>query len=113
MDEMSAVARLMATIEERKRNPSTRSYTSQLLVGGVPAIGAKVLEEGREIVEAAAIDDDVPREAAMIHEAADLLYHLLVLLAFREVTWTQVEVELARRFGISGLDEKAARQPKN
>ena len=112
MDEKSAVAHLMATIEERKRNPPTRSYTSQLLQGGVPAIGAKVLEEAREVVEAAEIGDGVTRRSAMVHEAADLLYHLLVLLAFREITWAQVETEIARRFGLSGLDEKAARPPK-
>ncbi len=104
--------RLGETLEElervvaaRKGDPSARSYTSRLLAGGVPAIGAKVTEEAGELVAAA----DHETDDRVVSEAADLVYHMLVLLACRGVGLSQVEDELARRFGISGLDEKAAR----
>ena len=104
--------RLGETLEElervvasRKGEPSARSYTSRLLAGGVPAIGAKVTEEAGELVVAA----DRETDDRVVSEAADLVYHMLVLLACRGVGLSQVEDELARRFGISGLDEKAAR----
>ena len=104
--------RLGETLEElervvaaRKGDPSARSYTSRLLAGGVPAIGAKVTEEAGELVAAA----DHETDERVVSEAADLVYHMLVLLACRGVGLSQVEDELARRFGISGLDEKAAR----
>ena len=51
-------------------------------------------------------------EAHLIHEAADLVYHLFVMLGFRDIKLAEVEAELARRFGISGLDEKAVRGTK-
>ena len=104
--------RLGETLEElervvatRKGDPSARSYTSRLLAGGVPSIGAKVTEEAGELVAAA----DHETDDRVVSEAADLVYHMLVLLACRGVGLSQVEDELARRFGISGLDEKAAR----
>ena len=46
-----------------------------------------------------------------MHETADVIYHLLVMLGHKGVGWDEVEAELARRFGVSGLDEKAARRP--
>ena len=96
---------LERVVAARKGDPSARSYTSRLLAGGVPAIGAKVTEEAGELVAAA----DHETDDRVVSEAADLVYHMLVLLACREVALSQVEDELARRFGISGLDEKAAR----
>ena len=96
---------LERVVAARKEDPSARSYTSRLLAGGVPAIGAKVTEEAGELVEAA----DHETDDRVVSEAADLVYHMLVLLACRGVGLSQVEDELARRFGISGLDEKAAR----
>ena len=109
MDENADVlARLMATIEDRKRNPPARSYTTSLFEGGVPKIGAKIIEEAGEVVAAA--DESGPEgRAHLVHEAADLIYHLLVMLGHHDVGWNEVEAELARRFGVSGLDEKAAR----
>ncbi len=84
---------------------SNRSYTSRLLAGGVSKIGGKVTEEAGELVAAAAGEAD----ERVVAEAADLLYHTLVLLAARGLRLSAVEAELARRFGVSGLDEKAAR----
>jgi phosphoribosyl-ATP pyrophosphohydrolase len=101
--------RLMTVIEERRANPSDRSYTSTLLAGGVETIGAKIVEEAAEVVDAArGTGPDAHKH--LIHEAADLLYHLLVMLGHKNVQLVEVEAELAVRFGISGLDEKAARK---
>lgn len=103
--------RLMETIRERRERPPEKSYTTSLFRGGVPKIGGKILEEARETVEAAAEPGEEGRRH-LIHEAADLVYHLFVMLAHRETELAEVEAELARRFGVSGLDEKAARPPK-
>ena len=103
------LTRLMATIEDRKANPSARSYTSMLMSEGVEAIGAKIMEEAAEVVDAARAADSGPGRDHLIHEAADLIYHLLVALAYCDVRLEQVEAELAGRFGVSGLDEKASR----
>jgi phosphoribosyl-ATP pyrophosphohydrolase len=110
-DSDSIFARLMAVIEDRKAHPSEKSYTNRLLAGGVEKIGAKIVEEAGEVVEAAAEPGQAGR-AHTIAEAADLVYHLLVLLGAREISLAEVEAELTRRFGTSGLDEKAARKPK-
>ena len=104
----NTLQQLMATIEDRKRGGSGKSYTASLLAGGVNKIGAKITEEAAEVVEAAAEPGDEGREH-LVREAADLLYHLLVMLACRDMNLTAVEAELARRFGISGLEEKASR----
>ncbi|NDC53204.1 MAG: phosphoribosyl-ATP diphosphatase [Planctomycetia bacterium] len=96
---------LEGVVASRRSDPPERSYTSRLLAGGVSRIGAKVTEEAGELVAAAATETD----ERVVSEAADLVYHLLVLLACRGLSLALVEAELARRFGVSGLDEKAAR----
>jgi len=88
---------------------SEKSYTAELLSGGVEKIGGKILEEAAELIDAAGETEDEGHQH-MIHEAADLLYHTLVLLAARGVRLAEVEAELARRFGVSGLEEKASRE---
>ena len=102
------LAQLMAVIEDRRDHPPEKSYTTTLLAGGVDVIGHKIAEEAAEVVEAAAEAGDTGRDH-LIHEAGDLVYHLLVLLALRSIPLADVETELARRFDVSGLDEKAAR----
>jgi phosphoribosyl-ATP pyrophosphohydrolase len=104
----AVLSQLMAIIEDRKRNPPPRSYTTSLLAGGVPKIGEKVIEEAAEVVEAAGEPGESGRQH-LVREAGDLIYHLLVMLAHREVRLEEVEAELARRFGVSGLDEKESR----
>ena len=102
------LSRLMEVIEDRKANPPDRSYTNSLLNGGVEKIGKKILEEAREVVEASGEEGKAGREH-LVHEAADLIYHLFVMLCHRDIGLSDVEGELARRFGVSGLDEKEAR----
>ncbi len=58
---------------------------------------------------AAAAEPGPAGRAHTIHEAADVIYHLFVLLGYRDISLAEVEAELARRFGISGVDEKASR----
>jgi phosphoribosyl-ATP pyrophosphohydrolase len=107
-DPSSIFAQLMAVIEDRKANRPEQSYTTRLLSGGVEKIGAKIVEEAAEVVAAAGEPGDAGRAHATA-EAVDLIYHLFVLLSHRDIPLAEVEAELARRFGISGLDEKAAR----
>jgi phosphoribosyl-ATP pyrophosphohydrolase len=99
------------TIAARATNRSDKSYTSQLLAGGVAKIGAKITEEAAEVVEAAAEPGEAGREH-LIREAGDLVYHLLVILRQRNCSLADLEAELARRAGVSGLDEKAGRKPQ-
>ncbi|MBX7167040.1 MAG: phosphoribosyl-ATP diphosphatase [Pirellulales bacterium] len=100
--------RLMQVIVDRRDHPPAKSYTTTLFAGGVSKIGAKVTEEAAEVVEAAG-EPGADGQAHLVREAADLIYHLLVMLAHRDVRLADVEAELARRFGISGIDEKASR----
>lgn len=103
---------LEQTILERQAEPSEKSYTSQLLAGGVEKIGGKIIEEAAECVEAASEAGEEGRTHT-IYEAGDLMYHLLVLLTARGIQLSEVEAELARRFGVSGLEEKATRGASN
>jgi phosphoribosyl-ATP pyrophosphohydrolase len=107
--EGSMVERVMGVIEDRRdRPPDGRSYVVSLLRGGVPKIGEKVVEEAAEVVEAAAEEGDAGR-AHLVHEVADLLFHTLVLMGHRGIAWAEIESELGRRFGVSGIDEKESR----
>lgn len=106
MDRLAQVlARLQAAIEARKGGDPTTSYTSQLLAD--PARAAKKL--GEEAVEAAIAAAQGDR-AALTAEAADVLYHLLALMAAAGVSPDQVAAELERREGRSGVEEKASRR---
>jgi phosphoribosyl-ATP pyrophosphohydrolase len=105
----SIVSALMEVIAARKAQPpAERSYVVSLLQGGDPKIGAKILEEAGEVVGAAA-EAGAEGRAHLVHEVADLVFHTLVLLGHHEIRWAEVEAELGRRFGISGIAEKEAR----
>ena len=80
--------------------------------GGAAAIGAKIIEEAAEVVEASDEPGDSGREH-LVKEVADLVFHASVLLGYRDLDWSDVEAELKRRFGTSGLVEKASRKPKS
>ena len=84
---------LEATIRERITNPRPGSYTQQLVQAGEDEIVKKVGEEAIEVVLAAKGQGD----ERLVSEAADLVYHLLVLLQSRGLDWAAVEAELARR----------------
>ena len=102
---MTALDRLAATIQTRKGADPESSWTAKLLAKGPEKCAEKFGEEAVEaIIEAVKGDRD-----KLTAEAADVLYHLLVMLAARDVTLDQVLAELARREGTSGLAEKAAR----
>lgn len=113
----SIFTQLMAVIEDRKANPSDKSYTTKLLNGGAEKIGAKITEEADEVITAAGEFQPDTNNAAphdhLSHEAADLIYHLFVMLAHRDVRLVDVESKLADRFGVSGLAEKASRGSPN
>lgn len=102
---MTALDRLAATIEARKTADPDGSWTARLLAEGPEKCAGKFGEEAVEaIVEAVKGDRE-----RLTSEAADVLYHLLVMLAARDVPLADVLEELDRRAGVSGLDEKARR----
>lgn len=103
----SELDRLAGVIAARKGADAAASYTASLLAAGVPRCARKFGEEAVEAVVAAASGDN----GALAGEAADALYHLLVLLAAADVAPADVAAALARRAGVSGHDEKAARAP--
>ncbi|HEX4414607.1 MAG TPA: phosphoribosyl-ATP diphosphatase [Lacipirellulaceae bacterium] len=109
MSSASPLEKLERTIAARATKPNEKSYTSQLLAGGLSKIGAKITEEAGEVVEAAGEAGDAGREH-FIREVGDLVYHLLVLMEHRKCTLADLENELSRRFGVSGLAEKASRK---
>ena len=99
------LARLEATIAARRDADPAASYVAALLAKGRPRIARKLGEEAVELIVASLAQD----HAAITAESADLLFHLLVLLADSGVALEEVLAELARREGTSGHVEKAAR----
>lgn len=97
--------RLFAELSARRDADEGSSYTRKLLSEGAAKIGAKVREEAAEFDDAIQSESD----ERVVSEAADVVYHLLVGLLSRNVELRDVEAELARRFGVSGLVEKANR----
>ncbi len=97
---------LARVLEARKQADPARSYVASLYDKGLDTILKKIGEEATETVIAAKGGD---REQ-LIYETADLWFHTLVLLAHQGLGPEQVLAELARRFGLSGLEEKAMRQ---
>ena len=84
---------LFDVIENRKNNPTGKSYTASLFAAGLSKIAQKVGEEGTEVVVAALSQND----QRLIEEIADLTYHTLVLLSARGLTFAQVLAELEKR----------------
>ena len=99
------LAELAAILEERKAGDPDSSYVARLYADGLDAILQKVGEETIETILAAKQGD--PKQ--LVHETADLWFHSLVLLAQQGLGQQAVLDELERRFGLSGLAEKAAR----
>ena len=102
----NVLLQLAATIRARRAAAPDGSYTRQLLDAGPARCAKKLGEEAVETV-IAALEEDRERLTA---EAADLIYHLLVVLAARDITLAEVEAVLAARTQQSGLEEKASRK---
>lgn len=99
---------LYHTIQEKKNTDPTKSYTAKLLQGEENSMLKKIVEEAGELTFAIKDND----EKEIIFEAADITYHVLVALASKNISPDRVKQELTRRFGMSGIDEKNARQEK-
>ena len=93
-------------LEERKSASKDQSYVSSLYSKGASAILEKISEVSEEVIKA--VNEEGRKE--VIHEVADLWFHLLVLLRHEDIQIEEIESELVRRFGISGHDEKASRK---
>ena len=101
----SGLEKLAATIHSKRTESAEKSYTRQLLDAGPERCAKKLGEEAVEAVIAGVAGD----KNALVSEAADLVYHLLVLLECRGVAWQEVLDVLEKRSSASGLEEKAAR----
>ena len=99
---------LYHTILEKKNDDPSKSYTAKLLQGKQNSMLKKIVEESGEFTFA--IKDNDTEE--IIYEAADITYHVLVALASKNISPDRVKQELARRFGISGIEEKNSRTDK-
>ena len=97
---------LYHTIQERKNADPSTSWTAKLFAKGENTILKKVIEESGEFTFAFKDND----ETEMIYEAADLTYHMLVALAYKNISPDRIKQELARRFDMSGIAEKNARE---
>jgi len=98
--------RLMAVLASRKDADPDSSYVAGLYHKGLDAILKKIGEESAETIIAAKSGD----KQQIVHETADLWFHCLVMLAQQNLDARLVLEELERRFGVSGIDEKAARE---
>ena len=104
-DSERVLEQLMEVLRQRREADPNDSYVAALYRDGIPAIAAKITEEAAET--AAAADDET---AHLVHEVADLWFHTLILLAMRGLDAKDILDELQRRFGTSGLEEKARRR---
>ncbi|WP_375725307.1 bifunctional phosphoribosyl-AMP cyclohydrolase/phosphoribosyl-ATP diphosphatase HisIE [Arcobacter sp. KX21116] len=102
----SVLDNLFHVIQDRKNDDPKKSYTSKLLNGKENSMLKKIVEEAGEFTFA--VKDDNSEE--MIYEAADLVYHTMVALASKNISPDRIKQELARRFGMSGIDEKNSRK---
>jgi len=97
---------LYHTICERKHSDPTKSYTAKLLQGKENSMLKKIVEEAGEFTFA--VKDNDTEE--IIYEAADIVYHMMVALASKDVNPDRIKQELSRRFGLSGIEEKNSRE---
>ena len=109
MNTNETLQKIAEILEQRKQGRADESYVASLYAAGLEKILAKISEEANETVVAA-------READLqhlIHEIADLWFHCMVLLAHKGTSHEAVLAELNKRFGVSGLEEKAQRKIAN
>jgi len=106
-DQQHILDAVYQVVLDRKANPSDSSYTASLMQKGLDKILKKLGEEATEVVIAG--KGGVREE--IVYETADLFFHTLVLLGYKDIPLDAVFDELRRRFGISGIEEKASRTP--
>ena len=108
---MTIIDELTDVLEQRKKESADSSYVAALYAGGTNKILEKIGEEATEVIiagkDAAA---DPAGRSELVKEVADLWFHCMVLLAEQNLSANDVLDELGRRFGVSGLTEKASRQ---
>ena len=97
--------RVYDVIVERKQSSPEKSYVAYLMDGGSDMILKKISEESAEVITAVKNGN----KTEQIHELADLLFHMLVLMGYKGITLMDISRELEKRFGQSGFDEKANR----
>ncbi len=102
---MKFLEKLYKTIVERKDGSPDDSYVASLFSKGKEKIAKKVAEEATEVVIANTEED----KEQIIYESADLMFHLMVLLAHNNIDFADVVKELERREGVSGIEEKKSR----
>ena len=100
--------KLTETLEARKKDDPSKSYTASLYRDGLEAILKKVNEEAFETIIAARQGDN----KELVHEVADLWFHTLVLMAHKNLSAEDILNELSKREGTSGIEEKESRHPK-
>ncbi|TYO98512.1 phosphoribosyl-ATP pyrophosphatase [Geothermobacter ehrlichii] len=103
--ETDILTAIYQVIQDRKRNPSEKSYVASLYAKGLDKILGKIGEEATETAVAGKGGD----RDEIVYEVADLFFHVLVLLGHYDIEPERVYAELRRRFGVSGLEEKASR----
>lgn len=106
MSSSETLQRLEAVIAARRGADPDSSYVAKLNAKGLPKIAQKLGEEATETIIAALAQD----RKALVGEAADLIFHLFVLLGHKDVSFDDVLAELDRREGVSGIAEKASRK---
>lgn len=105
----SVLEQLEQVLQDRRSADPAQSYVASLYAEGLNKILEKVGEESIEVLLAAKDAQASAQREDLVHEVADLWFHLMVLLAQQNLSYTDVEQELARRFGLSGHTEKANR----
>lgn len=104
--DINALIELEKIIAKRRESCAEESYTAQLLQAKPEKILKKIGEEATEVIIAAASQG----KEAVLYESCDLIYHLMVLWAREGISLQEISLELARRFALSGLEEKANRK---
>ena len=112
-DTAATLARLETVIRQRLEADPEESYVAALCAGTPDRLLKKISEEATEVILASASGETPADDEAVANESADLVFHLLVLLARRGMGFDQVASVLAAREGVSGLQEKQLRSPAN
>ena len=105
MNSNDVFPKLFEIIENRKSSDPEKSYVASLMHKGTKKINEKILEEANEVCEAAFEND----KSHLTYEICDLMFHTFVLAGYNNITLDEIASELARRFDMSGLEEKAKR----